>query len=165
MNRQIRGVLGVDGHRIGPDENGAPLAEAHGGERREKRPPARAEEHAGNSEASARQSVRADLAAARQVHDARGPDERVQGEAPDRLPVRQHVGGGVHVSSDVCAHREAGGFEERAFDEARRRAPAERNVARPDGGLLVDPPRDVQDPQRMRRTVFLAAYRSAMCGS
>ena len=165
MDRQIGGVQGVHRHRVGPDENDSPLAEADGGQRREKRPPAGPEEHAGDSKASARQIVRADFPASREIHDARGPDESVERQASDRIPVRHHVGGGVHVGPHVRAHRETGGLEQRAFDEARRRAPAERNVARPDGGLLVDPPRDVQDLQRMRRTVFVAAYRSATCGS
>ena len=50
---------------------------------------------------------------------------------------------------------------QKAFDDpawGKRNNPgAEGNVARPDRRLLVDAPRDVQDLQRIRRTVFFGA--------
>jgi hypothetical protein len=155
--------LGIHRHRVGPDQDGAPPQRrtAASGERNAL-PPVRKSTR--EPEASARQGVRADLPRPGRSTTRAGP----MNASRDRRPIGSPSGStweGVHVRSHVRAHREAGGFEQRALDEARRRAPAERNVARPDGGLLVDPPRDVQDLQRMRRTVFFAAYRSATCGS
>ena len=165
VHGQVRRVFRVHRHRVGSHENGSPVAEPQRRERGKKGSPPRAKEDAMSPEAPARQRICSDLAAAGKVHDAGGPEERVEREPADRLAVGDHVRRSVHVRADVRAHREAGGLEERAVDQARRRAPAERDVARPDGGLLVDPLGDVQDRQRILRTVFVSAYRSATCGS
>jgi len=165
MNGEILGVVGIDGPRVGAHQDRAALREPHRRERREKGASACAKENPPDSDAPGRQRVGADFAPAGKIHHPGWPQEGVERDVADRPSGREHMGRRVDVGAQVRAHGETGGLEEGSFHQTRRGPPAERDVALPGLGLLADGARNVDDSQRILRTVLAFAYRSAMWGS